>query len=69
MTRRVARLGWHKSPAQTPAEFVTCIDNDRVRERVAQFTRHYEHARFGNSAEDASRLPELFEEIATANRK
>lgn len=69
MTRRVARLGWRKSPMQTPAEFVTCIENDLVRDRVAQFTRHYEHARFGDSAEDASRLPELFEEIATADRK
>jgi hypothetical protein len=69
MTRRVARLGWRKSPAQTPAEFVNCIENDRVRDRVAQFTRHYEHARFGESAEDASRLPELFAEIAAAERK
>lgn len=69
MTRRVARLGWRKSPAQTPAEFVTCIENELVRDRVAQFTRHYEHARFGDSAEDASRLPELFEEISTAGRR
>ncbi|MBZ5703957.1 MAG: DUF3488 and transglutaminase-like domain-containing protein [Acidobacteriia bacterium] len=69
MTHRVARLGWRKSPAQTPAEFVTCIENDLVRDRVAQFTRHYEHARFGDSAEDASRLPELFEEISTAGRR
>ena len=69
MTRRVARLGWRKSPAQTPAEFVTCIEDDLMRDRVAQFTRHYEHARFGDSAEDASRLPELFEEIASVGRK
>jgi hypothetical protein len=69
MTRRVARLGWRKSPSQTPAEFVDCIEDDLVRHRVARFTRHYEQARFGDSAEDASRLPELFEEIATADRK
>lgn len=69
MTRRLARLGWRKSPAQTPAEFVTCIENELLRNRVAEFTRHYEHARFGDSAEDASRLPELFEEISTAGRE
>ncbi len=69
MAHLAARRGWRKSPAQTPAEFVTCIDNSLVRDRVAQFTRHYEHARFGDSAEDASRLPELFEEISTAARR
>jgi hypothetical protein len=69
MSRRLARLGWRKSPAQTPAEFVRCIGDAGVRERVAQFTRHYERARFGDCAEDASRLPRLFEEILSAGRK
>ena len=36
----------------------------RVRQRVAEFTRHYESARFDDSVEDARRLPELYEEIA-----
>ena len=34
-----------------------------MRARVVQFTRRYESARFGGSAEDAQRLPELYEEI------
>jgi len=40
-----------------------------MREGVAQFTRHYEHARFGDSAEDARRLPELYEEISSGAKR
>ena len=69
MTRLVERHGWRKSPAQTPAEFVTSIKEVSVRDSVARFTRHYAGARFGDSAQDANRLPELFDEItATARR-
>jgi len=35
---------------------------------VARFTDVYESARFGNSREDARRLPELYEEVLTATR-
>ena len=35
-----------------------------LQKRVACFTRAYESARFGRSADDAKALPELFEEIA-----
>jgi len=63
MTRLLARRGWRKSPSQTPVEFAKAIEDGLLRERVAQFTRHYESARFGDSAEDACRLPELYEEI------
>jgi transglutaminase-like putative cysteine protease len=63
MTKSVARRGWHKSPTQTPDEFVARIDNAGVRQRVSEFTRHYESARFDDSVEDARRLPELYEGI------
>jgi hypothetical protein len=69
MTRLVERRGWRKSPAQTPAEFVTCIKDVSIRNSVARFTRHYEGARFGDSAQDAGRLPELFDEITTTARR
>jgi transglutaminase-like putative cysteine protease len=69
MTRMLARKGWAKSPAQTPAEFLICIQDDAVREPVAKFTQHYESARFGGSAEDAQRLPELYEGISSAARR
>jgi transglutaminase-like putative cysteine protease len=63
MLRRAARLGWEKSPAQTPAEFVRGIDDPQIRTRISDFTAHYEKARFGGSAEEAARLPELYQGI------
>ncbi|HXZ79294.1 MAG TPA: DUF3488 and transglutaminase-like domain-containing protein [Terriglobales bacterium] len=63
MTKSLARQGYSKTPAQTPAEFVSQIPESQLRESVAQFTRHYSRARFGQSADDARRLPELYEEI------
>jgi transglutaminase-like putative cysteine protease len=66
MLRQTAKLGWTKSPAQTPDEFASAITDQKIQHRVSDFTEHYERARFGNSAEDASRLPELYEEIKTA---
>jgi transglutaminase-like putative cysteine protease len=68
MTRRVARRGWHKSPTQTPEEFVSGIEDPDVRQRVAEFTRHYESARFDDSVEDVRRLPELCEELSGSRR-
>jgi protein-glutamine gamma-glutamyltransferase len=69
MTRMLARKGWRKSPAHTPKEFLTCIQDEAMRESVAKFTQHYESARFGGSAQDAQRLPELYEEISSAARR
>jgi transglutaminase-like putative cysteine protease len=69
MTENVARRGWRKLPAQTPGEFVARIDDAIVRERVAEFTRHYESARFDDSSEDVRRLPELYEEISAAGKR
>jgi hypothetical protein len=69
MTRMLARKGWSKPPAQTPKEFLICIQDEVMRESVAKFTEHYESARFGGSAEDAQRLPELYEEISTVARR
>src|SRR3954471_12860803 len=66
MLRHTAKLGWTKSPAQTPDEFASIISDQKIQHRVLDFTEHYERARFGNSAEDASRLPELYEEIKSA---
>jgi hypothetical protein len=57
------KLGWLKSPSQTPADFVAAIQEPVLRMKVATFTRYYESARFDQSAADAEILPELFEEI------
>jgi hypothetical protein len=66
MLRRTAKLGWKKSPAQTPEEFASLITDQNIQHCVSDFTEHYERARFGNSAEHASRLPELYEEIKSS---
>lgn len=69
MARVVARRGMDKPRAQTPQEFVKRIEDVRLREPVARFTDVYESARFGNSADDAQRLPELYEEVELAVKK
>ena len=69
MVGRLARLGWRKSPAQTPGDFVAAIQEPALQTRVATFTRAYESARFGKSLEDAESLPRLFEEITAAERR
>jgi transglutaminase-like putative cysteine protease len=68
MSRVLARRGVQRSPAQTPQEFVKKIEDARLREPVAHFTAVYESARFGNSADDAQKLPELYEEVELAAR-
>ena len=64
MLKRVARHGFRKQPAQTPAEFASSIGDPGLREDVVVFTEHYERARFADSVEDAERLPALYEEFA-----
>lgn len=63
MIDRMARLGWRKSPSQTPLDFVAAIQETALQEKVARFTRAYESARFGKSVDDAQTLPGLFKEV------
>jgi transglutaminase-like putative cysteine protease len=69
MSRYLARRGVRKTRNQTAQEFVRVIENGRLRSQVARFTDAYESARFGNSPDDAQRLPELYEEIEAATKK
>jgi transglutaminase-like putative cysteine protease len=66
MVTRLARLGWRKSPSQTPLDFVAAIQESSLQKKVATFTRAYESARFGKSTDDAQTLPALFAEISAA---
>lgn len=66
MVGRMARLGWRKSPSQTPLDFVAAIQEAALQKKIARFTRAYESARFGKSADDAQTLPELFKDITAA---
>lgn len=69
MARSLARRGVRKATTQTAQEFVRVITDERLRARVERFTEAYESARFGNSADDALRLPELYEEVELATKK
>jgi hypothetical protein len=66
MLRQSEKRGWKKLPSQTPEEFAAVISDPEFKQRVSGFTARYERARFGNSPEDASELPELYEEIKSA---
>lgn len=68
MVGRMARQGWRKSPSQTPLEFVVAIQQAALQKKVARFTRAYESARFGESADDAESLPELFRDITSEEK-
>jgi protein-glutamine gamma-glutamyltransferase len=68
MVQRLARRGWRKTPAQTPRDFVAAIQEPALQQKVGEFTRAYEAARFGESVEDAKALPDLFEEVAGGKR-
>jgi hypothetical protein len=67
--RVLAKRGWRKLPAQTPSEFVAAFQDETVRGPMARFAEHYERARFGDSAEDAARLPEDYEEVIEASKR
>src|SRR5580704_2777136 len=69
MARYLARRGVQKSTTQTAQEFVRVIGDERLRVRVGRFTDAYESARFGNSSDQARRLPELYEEVELATKK
>ncbi len=69
MIRSLGRRGWHKRPTQTPEEFVVTIEDPALRVAVENFTRRYQRARFGASADDARALPELFEQVTTRPEK
>jgi transglutaminase-like putative cysteine protease len=68
MVSRMAKLGWRKSPSQTPADFVAAIQEPVLKRKVARFTEHYKSARFGGSVSDAEILPRLFDEIANQEK-
>jgi protein-glutamine gamma-glutamyltransferase len=68
MLRWLDHQGWKKTAMQTPKEFLTRIEDPEMRKRVEEFTRVYEAARFGESSEEARRLPELYEEIISTKQ-
>jgi transglutaminase-like putative cysteine protease len=67
--RRLARRGMAKPVTQTPQEFLQQITDPDIQAHLGRFLSHYERARFGESEEDAEKLPALYEEIVGSLRK
>jgi hypothetical protein len=67
--KTLAKRGIRKSPTQTPQEFVRAVAAPPVRHKLETFTTHYERARFGDSPEDAEKLPELYQELESVTKK
>jgi hypothetical protein len=63
MTRRLARRGYPRAPAQTASELAASIPDPSLREAVLRFNAAYERARFGDSATAAENLPSLLDEV------
>ncbi len=70
--QRVLKLlkhhGVRKRPAQTPQELVSSVPAS-MKVPLEKFTAHYERARFGDSARDADKLPELYKEVESTAKK
>lgn len=69
MLKLLSKRGIRKSPAQTPQEFIQSVSVVAVKRQLAEFTVHYEKARFGDSAPDAEKLPELYRELELVSKK
>jgi hypothetical protein len=69
MAKFLSRRGIEKSRSHTAQEFARTIEDARLQSPVRRFTDAYESARFGNSLEDARKLPELLEEVESAAKK
>lgn len=65
MISAMARKGHRKRPSDSPEEFITSIKDAKLRRGVERFTEHYERARFGDSAEDAAKLPNIYDELVS----
>lgn len=69
LLKLLSRHGYRKNPAHTPGQFVDSVEASTLKEPIQRFTESYERARFGQSAEDAARLPKLYEDVESASRK
>lgn len=67
--RLLSKKGIRKSGTQTPQEFLRAVPASAIRYQVERFTIHYERARFGDSASDAEKLPELYRELEEEVKK
>lgn len=69
LLKLLSRYGYRKNPAHTPGQFADSLQKSTLGDPVRRFTESYERARFGESSEDAARLPKLYEHVESASRK
>jgi protein-glutamine gamma-glutamyltransferase len=62
--RLLEKRGYKKPVGQTPSEFASRVVDPALRAPLREFTRLYQDARFGDSAEAASKLADAYEEVA-----
>jgi hypothetical protein len=63
MLRQLEKLGHHKPPALTPAEFASSLPPGTASDAVLEFTTTYYDLRFGASRPAADRLTHLLDRI------
>jgi len=68
LLRTLRRRGFRKSPGQTPLEFASSLPPPELAGAVAEFTRAYNHIRFGTRAGVGPRLVELLRRVEAQRR-
>jgi hypothetical protein len=69
LLRHLARRGFRRRPAQTPAEFAATVHASGIASALGEFTRLYGQARFGGEPCNVPRLRTLLEQIRAALRE
>lgn len=68
LLRTLGRRGFRKALGQTPLEFATSLPPPELAGAVAEFTRAYNHIRFGRTASASVRLVELLRRVESVPR-
>jgi len=63
LLKALARKGFRKRPTQTPLEFAVSLPVTELSPFVLEFTRLYNHARFGQHLAQSTRLLELLRQV------
>jgi protein-glutamine gamma-glutamyltransferase len=71
MLKLLRRRGIERAASHTSDDLLRGLPTElpAVKEKVTLFAEHYERARFGRSAADAEKLPDLYEEVEEALKR
>jgi transglutaminase-like putative cysteine protease len=68
LLRTLRRRGFRKSPGQTPLEFASSLPPPELAGAVEEFTRTYNHIRFGRSSEASPHLISMLRRVEAVPR-